>query len=295
MGWKITGDVFEPGTDEGLNLETVRALGPSVLEADDGTLCMWYSGHDGFTSRILHAVQRPGSSWQRLGIAVDPGLTGASDSYGVESPSVAATGDGYLMAYAGSDGSDTRLHLATSADGTRWTPLGLALTPNEEDAAGATHPCLLTTGSGWWLFYSGYDGSRPGRASILGAVSDSGTSWDRIGPILEPGNGELAVYEPSVVTARRRFSMFFVSGDDRHSTIQMATSQDGVMWDRRGNVLPGSGDEVDALSERSPCALRRRDHSLQLWFAGRRSSETEAAYRIWSAVFTGDDDWPMDD
>ena len=47
-------------------------------------------------------------------------------------------------------------------------------------AVAATHPWLLTNGPDWWLFYSGYDGTRTGRASILAAVSRSGTDWDRV-------------------------------------------------------------------------------------------------------------------
>lgn len=253
---------------------------------------MWYSGHDGSAVRVLHAIQPHGRPWQRLGIAVDLGLAGVSDSYGVESPSVVATPDGYLMAYAGSDGRETRLHLAGSADGTVWEPLGPFLPADEHDAVAATDPCLLTNGPDWWLFYSGYDGTRTGRASILAAVSRSGTAWDRVGPVLVPGADEVAISEPSVVTVRRRFLMFFVGDDDRRSTIQMATSADGITWHRRGNVLPGSGEDVDTLSERSPCALRLRDHTLQLWFAGRRTSDTDGGHRIWSALFTGADDWP---
>jgi hypothetical protein len=140
---------------------------------------MWYSGHDGSAVRVLHAIQPVDGPWQRLGIAVDLGLAGVSDSYGVESPSVVATPDGYLMAYAGSDGTETRLHLARSADGTAWKPLGPLLPADEHDAVSANHPWLLTNGPDWWLFYSGYDGSRTGRASILAAVSSSGTEWDR--------------------------------------------------------------------------------------------------------------------
>jgi predicted GH43/DUF377 family glycosyl hydrolase len=251
---------------------------------------MWYSGHDGSVARILHAVQRPGRSWERLGTAVDLGLAGRSDSYAVESPSVVATASGYLMAYAGSDGTDTRLHLAASADGTAWKPLGTILPADEHDAVAATDPWLLKRGTDWWLFYSGYDG--PGRASILAAVSGSGTAWERVGSVLEPAAGELGVSEPSVLAIRRRFVMFFVSNAGLRSTIQMATSADGLTWHRQGNVLPGSGDEADLLSERSPCALRLQDHTLQLWFAGRRTTDTDGGDRIWAATFSGHDDWP---
>src|SRR5581483_10187130 len=130
----------------------------------------------------------------------------------------------------------------------------------------------------WWLFYAGYDGSENGRrATILAAVSDSGASWDRIGPVLEPSGDEVALLEPWVVVAQRRFLMFFVSDDGRRPAIQMATSEDGVSWDRRGNTLPGSGDDVDTLEERSPCLLRMSDGTPRLWFASRPTGGVPAA------------------
>jgi len=295
MGWKLLGQAL-PATGNNADLEVQRAFGPSILEEADGTLRMWYSGHDGSTSRILQAIQRPGRPWERLGVGVEVGLTGQSDAYGVESPSVVATPGGYLMAYAGSDGADTRLHMATSDDGHVWKPLGTFMQRGEEDAVGATHPCLLVTSQQWWLFYAGYDGSGNGRrASILAAVSDSGASWDRVGPVLEPSDDELAVYEPCVVADQRRFMMFFVSDDDRRPTIQMATSEDGVSWNRRGITLPGSGDDVDTIGERSPSVLKLRDGTLRLWFAGRPTGDNQADYCIYSADFTGGEDWLIDD
>jgi hypothetical protein len=54
----------------------------------------------------------------------------------------------------------------------------------------------------------------------------------------------------------------------------------------------GRGDEADSVSEQSPCAVRLRDHTLRLWFAGRRMGDTDGADRIWAATFTGSDDWP---
>jgi len=291
MGWHLDGQIL-PDSGPAADLESLRAFAPCVVEEDDGTLRMWYSGHDGSTSRILEAVQGPGRPWERRGVSIDVGLAGESDAYGVESPSVVFTPGGYLMAYAGSDGAETRLHMAASSDGRRWEPLGTFMQREEADAVGATHPCLVVTSQRWWLFYAGYDGSENGRrATILAAVSDSGASWDRVGPVLAPGGHEVALLEPWVVMAQRRFLMFFVSDDGRRSAIQMATSEDGVSWDRRGNTLPGSGDDVDTLEERSPCLLRMSDGTLRLWFASRPAGDVPAAYRLCSANFSGSADW----
>ncbi len=65
---------------------------------------MWYLGDDGSTSRILGAIQKVGEPWERLGVVIDAGFSGETDSYGVESPCVVETPVGYLMAYGGFDG-----------------------------------------------------------------------------------------------------------------------------------------------------------------------------------------------
>jgi predicted GH43/DUF377 family glycosyl hydrolase len=282
MPWTSPRDVL-PIEGAFAHLDRLRAFGPSVLEDDDGGLRMWYSGHDGSTGRIVHAVRPPERAWERLGVSIGAGRAGASDAYGVESPSVVRTPGGYLMAYAGSDGADTRLHMATSADGYSWDAHGPCLQRGEPDAVGATHPCLVVAGERWWLFYSGYDGSGNGvRSAILAAVSESGASWDRVGPVLEPDESEDAVSEPSVVATRGRFSMLYVSHAGEQTTIDIATSRDGVSWDRRGTIVGSGNAEVDHHNPRSPCAARLHDRRLRLWYAARGKDDVEDGCRLWS-------------
>jgi len=288
VGWDRRREVL-PTEGACAELDQLRAFGPSVLEEDNGTLRMWYSGHDGSTGRVLEAVLVCGRDWERLGVSIAPGFSGESDSFGVDFPCVVRTPGGLLMAYAGSDGGDTRLHMASSAEGGRWEPHGPFLQRGQTDAVGATHPCLVVTGSGWWLFFSGYDGSENGRrASILAAVSPNGASWDRVGSILEPEPDELAVSEPWVVVAQRRFYMFFVSDDGQQATIDMATSDDGVSWRRRGTTLSGASRDAHLNTRlRSPCALELRDGGLCLWYAARVPGDLEDGYRLWCADFWG--------
>jgi predicted GH43/DUF377 family glycosyl hydrolase len=138
--------------------DSLRAWRPWVLEEADGTLRMWYTASDGTTSRILTVVRRPGGTWGRAAMAIDPGFAGDSDSYGAESPCVVKTPGGYLMVYGGFDGEVGRLHMATSDDSHRWDSQGTIMQRGPEDAGGANHPCLLMTGERWWLFYTGYPG-----------------------------------------------------------------------------------------------------------------------------------------
>jgi predicted GH43/DUF377 family glycosyl hydrolase len=266
------------------DLDRLRAFRPSVLEEDDGTLRMWYSGHDGSTGRILEAVQPPGQPWERLGISVDAGSCGESDAFGVEAPSVVRTPVGFLMAYAGSDGADTRLHMASSDDGHRWAAQGTFMQRGEPDAAGATHPCLIVTSERWWLFYAGYDGTDNGRrAAILVAVSPNGASWDRVGAVLDPARDELALSEPWVLMRQRHFAMFYVSDDGTRATIDMATSDDGVTWDRRGTTLSPGYPDRDHDRVRSPSMLHLHDGSLRLWYATHTVGDEADGCHLWSA------------
>jgi hypothetical protein len=112
--------------------DSLRAWRPWVLEDEDATLRMWYTGSDGTTSRILTAERRPGGGWERQGVAIDAGFAGDSDSYGAESPCVVKTPGGYLMVYGGSDGEISRPHMATSEDSHRWSkPLARQSVPHE--------------------------------------------------------------------------------------------------------------------------------------------------------------------
>jgi predicted GH43/DUF377 family glycosyl hydrolase len=268
--------------------DSLRALRPWVLEEAGDTLRMWYSGHDGTTGRILAAVRRPGGAWERLGVAIDAGFAGDSDRYGVESPSVVHTLGGYLMAYAGFDGEATRLHMATSDDGQHWTTQGTIMQRGPDEAVGASHPCLLATEAGWWLFFCGYDGSQDSRhAAILAAVSPTGASWDRVGTILEPVAAELAVSHPCVIEIARTFYMFYASDDGGTSSVAMATSADGLSWNRHGTVLAASDDSAEKGGVYSPCVVRLHDGSLRMWYAALAGSDAALAYQISSASFVG--------
>ncbi|HEY3239559.1 MAG TPA: hypothetical protein VGL92_08350 [Acidimicrobiia bacterium] len=291
MEWKREGDVLPPAAAG--EPDSVRAWEPWAVEQEDRTLRLWYSGHDRTTARILEAVQRPGEPWLRLGVAINPGLAGDSDRYGVECPSVIEVSDGYLMAYSGFDGECSRLHLAASADGHRWTSRGLIMDQEEGDALVGSTPCLAVRGEQWWLYYSGSDGSDPSdglrRTAILAAVSRSGDSWDPIGPVLQPEPGELAVTHPCVVEASRRVYMFYASENEEAGCIALATSADGVEWTRRGIVL-SVDDDTEASAVGAPCIVRLRDGSLRMWYSRRPWGDDQLAYSVCAATFPGA--WP---
>lgn len=286
MEWVREGVCLPPagsGHPDGL-----RTWRPWVLE-EQGRLRMWYSGHDGTTWRILEALQGPDGAWVRRGVVVEPGLAGDTDDFGVHDPCVVRTPGGYLMAYAGSDGQVTRLHMASSLEGNVWSPLGTFLQRGEEDRVGATHPSLLITGERWWLFFSGFEGSgEERRASVLAAISENGASWDRLGPVLVPEAGELSAGHPCVIDHELELHLFYAADDGQRTGIALATSKDGVAWDRRGVVLRPTGDGPDGLAADTPCVVRLNDGTLRMWYSALPIDDTQHAYQICSARFEGE-------
>ena len=286
MEWIREGEVSLPRTPG--DSDSLRAWRPWVLEEADGTLRMWYTGDDGTTSRILRAVRPPGGNWGRPGIAIDAGFAGDTDSYGAESACVVKTPGGYLMVYGGFDGQVSRLHMATSDDSHRWDAQGTIMQRGPEDEGGANHPCLLMTGERWWLFFTGYPGSSGGQRSVLvAAVSQTGASWDRVGAILEPEQGEVAVSHPCVLEVSRTIYLFYASDFGGPIRIAMATSSDGLSWNRRGTVLEPAGGGPDGSSVHTPCVVRLNDGSVGMWYAGVPIGDEELGYRICSARFPG--------
>jgi predicted GH43/DUF377 family glycosyl hydrolase len=222
-------------------------------------------------------------------VSLAPGLAGETDGYGVESPCVVRVPSGYLIVYGGFDGELARLHMATSADGLLWEAQGTILQRGDEDAAGANHPCLVPMPERWWLFYTGYTGQGADtRGAILGAVSQNGASWDRVGPVLGPVGAETAASHPCVLDIEREFTMFYAADKGSEVSIDLATSADGVSWDRRGAVLHAAPDEGNEAAVHTPCAVRCRDGSLHIWFAAVAPGDDKSGYHIRSARFAGD-------
>ena len=279
MAWSDPREVL-PTNGPWAELDEAGAWSPCLLEQEDGTARLWYAGSDGATSRILAARVGRDGTCVRTGVVIEPGFAGATDAFAVDAPCVLRTPAGYLMLYGGSDGPDTRLHVATSRDGGAWEAHGTVMQRGAEDAVGATNPSLVTTNR-WWLFYAGYDGTANGRhAAVLAVVSDTGASWDRVGPVLEPEPGEVAVRDPSVLDAHGSFHMFYVSDDGQRAVIGVATSPDGLEWTRRGTTLepaPGAG-----AGPRTPYVLRWRDGRLKLLYAAPRSSGAGAPDVLWA-------------
>ena len=191
--------------------------------------------------------------------------------------------------------------------------------PREDaDAVGATHPCLVVTGECWWLFYSGYDGTSDGRRAdivmalascqyglgVKGGAPGVGRAVNATvvasaagifildylvsftGAEADSGRfGELARSEPSILVKQRGFTMVFVCDDGARATIDMATSRDGVSWDRRGSTLRVEPRDREVHRLRSPVAVHLRHRGLRLWYSARTADDEADGCRLWETDF----------
>jgi hypothetical protein len=90
-----------------------------------------------------------------------------------------------------------------------------------------------------------------------------------------------------VLLIARTFYMFYASEEGSRVAIAMATSSDGMSWDRHGTVLEASGSGVERGGVHTPCVVRRHDGSLHLWYAGLAGDDAGLGYRICSASYPG--------
>ncbi|HET6423623.1 MAG TPA: glycosylase [Planctomycetaceae bacterium] len=88
---------------------------------------------------------------------------------------------------------------------------------------------ILHDGDVWKIWYTGYDGTRPGLKMLGYATSPDGINWTR-SPV-NPLYREHWVEDVCVVKHRDTYFMFAEGFLDRP---QLLTSQDGVQWTRQG-------------------------------------------------------------
>jgi hypothetical protein len=86
--------------------------------------------------------------------------------------------------------------------------------------------------------------------------------------------------------SRKRY-LFYASDVGGSFRIALATSSDGIAWDRRGTVLAPEGHGPDGASVHTPCAVRRHDGTIAMWYAGLPVGDDQLGYRVCAATFPG--------
>jgi hypothetical protein len=129
-------------------------------------------------------------------------------------------------------------------------------------------PEVRREGGRYRMWYGGQ--GRDGHDRIHLAESDDGTDWIRKGVVLEDPSAN-HVNDPSVVRVGGTYYLYYTrAGAGVRDEIALATSQDGVRWERRGIVLrPGSPGEWDSLLVGRPSVLHEGGR-FRMWYDGRK-------------------------
>lgn len=203
--------------DAPFNVEA--ALASSALVEDDGTWVLYfYLWPHQFGSTDPGSIARatapaPEGPWTMdTEISLGPGSTGEWDSQSVGAPSVVKTADGYMMFYSGGmlvdSGIVSGIGLATSTDGITWTKYDDPAT-TEAPYAESDPVFLPSTEEGAW---------------------DGGV-----------------VHQPRVRLTPDGLVMLYraYTPGQRNMAYGLATSQDGITWERVGTGPVFSSDDTN--------------------------------------------------
>lgn len=268
--------------------------GVSVLKDEEEPVNkykMWYGGGIvpfGEGMSIGYATSPNGINWTPH--QNNPVLTHGNswDVNGFSGIHVIKDGSTYKLWYEGIDNNGVNhIGYATSPDGINWTPHqgNPVFSPGtngawDDEDVGA--PWVIKEGATYKMWYWGDDQSTD-KDQVGLATSPDGITWQRSGsnPVVSPDaaipweNGE-GIGAPKVIKIASDYTMAYHAADLSGSLrIGMATSIDGIVWNKGGNnpiIDKGTGSAWDSLGV-GPSSLIDDSISLKLWHFGIDSSE----------------------
>ena len=170
-----------------------------------------------------------------------------------------------------------RLALATSRDGLRWERYGgnpiLAPTPGAWDSWRTGYHSIVETSGHYHLYYSGVrKEDRGGWYGIGLATSTDLMHWEKHpgNPVLEPtGTGfeSLQTQVPCVIIDRGTWYLYYLGQDGPTGHIGLATSKDGICWNRYGSnpVLKRDESSWDSLRLSPQTVLKYGDRYFMFY------------------------------
>lgn len=231
--WNKEGVVLPPGspgsTDDG-NVGHVNVIN------DNGVYKMWYGGYDGSTWRIHLAVSPDETSWVRKGVVLSAGAAGQPDDDHVVWQSVIKENGTYRMWYAGNDGLNYRILLASSPDGENWTKKGVVLdlgSPGDPDDVGASDPYIVKRDGLLMMWYYANSGN-----VLCYATSTDGENWTKHGMAVPRGisgqSDDTVVGGSSALVEYDGYAKLWYQGSDG--------TQTRIHWARTPTIRAGGGN-----------------------------------------------------
>lgn len=240
---------------------------------------MWYEGYDGSTNRIGLAVSADGVTWFKS--PANPVFSNAwgAASDGLRDPTVLQRNGQWEMWYIDTGSCPNycdwdHAWRATSPDGVNWTPQDVVLSSsgNRGWDLALEEPMVVFDGQQYHMWYGGWDhGMRIGYAS-----SPDGVNWrKRPAAVLEqrPGNyywDEWSIAHTKLLEEPDGSLRMFYSGHYGRFLIGMATSTDGLNWERLPDnrmVMYEGPQAWDSVEVFSPFVMREGD-KLSMWYTG---------------------------
>lgn len=267
---RISAPVFDKSADtEAWDHETAyypvlaRNLDRSLYQDGSGNFLMYYTGDNNVGTDYDQGGLALGSdfdTWTRspsnpvLTLGTDP----SPDAGDAQITSVFHDGTEFIIYYQGNatppedlSGDDVTICLATSTDGVTMTKQGMVLgkgSGSDGDANDMYRPKLVVSGHDDLpkLYYTGQQ-TASGPFGLMGATSLSGSLK---GPWTKISNSQLYNDDPSVFVEDAWYEdglyyiIYTITGSTPGGQI-LATSEDGVTWEKRRQILsrrPGFWD-----------------------------------------------------
>lgn len=110
---------------------------------------------------------------------------------------------------------------------------------------------ILREGDLWRMWYTGYDGTRPGLKQLGYATSPDGLTWERW-----PANPIYAEHWVEDMQVVRQGDHYYMFSEGRNDQAQLLRSTDGVAWTRLGtlDVRRANGEPIAAGPYGTPTA-----------------------------------------
>lgn len=234
--------------------EEKHVLRPWVIY-DGASFKMWYAGENAEgVDRIGMATSTDGISWTKYSDnpVFDVGSPGSWDLDSVNDPCVIFEDNQYKMWYVGQTWGATaaddlyRIGYATSPDGIHWTrysenPVLTTGSLGSWDDRRVWRPSVISTGSGYVMYYRGAAVGEGSQAKAGVATSSDGVHWTKTAVLSMPaGSSGWDAYSRQVdalniggvMKAGDMYIMSYASIKARNSPAQigLASSTDGINW-----------------------------------------------------------------
>ncbi len=251
------GEGFERYPGNPLDIEAYNATGvvhPDLLYFPDGRdgyrFWMYYTPYPPDIYELPSLVRsQDGINFTDDGVdnpLVEAGDSGEWDDGFLADPDVIRVGDTWYLYYAARSANKSwqRIGLATSSDGKRFIKVeGNPVLSADVNLSHESHDYLLSptvyhneTGFYMWYFAEGAEGGRT-RIFLCAARSPNGINWTKLpqNPVMRPLNASLernGIWHGDVVFLENSLLLYYVAYDGSEYHLCMATSKDGINWER---------------------------------------------------------------